>query len=32
MWIQKLYDIVVPSEDERELDAAKNADDFAELV
>ena len=32
MRIQKLYNIFVPSEDEPELDAAKNADGFAELV
>ena len=32
MIIQKLYDIFVPSPDECELDAAKNADAFAELV
>ena len=32
MRIQKLYDIFVPSPDERELDAAKKADAFAELV
>ena len=30
--IQKLYNIFVPSEEERELDEAKNADGFAELV
>ena len=30
--IQKLYDIFVPSSDERDLDGAKNADAFAELV
>ena len=29
---QRLYDIFVPSPDKRELDAAKNADAFAELV
>ena len=32
MIIQKLYDIFIPSPDERELDAAKNANAFAELV
>ena len=32
MKIQKLYNIVVPSADERALDQAKNADAFAELV
>ena len=32
MTIHKLYDIFVPSPDECELDAAKNADAFAELV
>ena len=30
--IQKLYDIFAPSPDEGELDEAKNADAFAELV
>ncbi|XP_028412844.1 uncharacterized protein LOC114535735 [Dendronephthya gigantea] len=32
MRIQKLYNIFVPSSDERELDESKNADAFAELV
>ena len=32
MRIQKLYNIFVPSSDEDELDEAKNADAFAELV
>ena len=32
MSLQKLYDIFIPSPSEKELDAAKNADAFAELV
>ena len=32
MRLQKLYDIFIPSPSEKELDAAKNADAFAELV
>lgn len=32
MRIQKLYDVFVPSADERELDEARNANAFAELV
>ena len=32
MRLQKLYNIFIPSSSERELDEAKNADAFAELV
>ena len=32
MRIQKLYDVFIPSADEGELDEAKNANGFAELV
>ena len=32
MRLQKLYNILIPSSSERELDEAKNADAFAELV